>query len=187
MSEQHTMKSIRDRIPDCAKDLRLNLDALAKTESLTPVQLWGTAFSVALATQNDELVRSVAEEARAVLVEPAFTAARTAAALMGMNNVYYRSLHLLSNAEYASLPARLRMQGLATHGVAKLDFELWCLAVSAVNGCGRCLDSHEQELRKQGATAQQVQDALRISAVLAAVAGVLDSERALASAGSPGT
>lgn len=176
------MKTIRDRIPDCAKDLRLNLDALAKIESLTPQQLWGAAFAVALATRNDELVRSVAEEARAQLVEPAFSAARTAAALMGMNNVYYRSLHLLSNQEYASLPARLRMQGLVTHGVARLDFELWCLAVSAVNGCGKCLDSHEQELRKQGASALQVQDALRIASVLAAVAGALDSERALASA-----
>lgn len=175
------MKTVRDRLPDTAKDLRLNLDALAKIESLAPQQLWGTVLAVALATRNDELVRAAAEEARDKLSEPAFAAARTAAALMGMNNVYYRALHLLSNQEYASLPARLRMQGLATHGVAKLDFELWCLAVSAVNGCGRCLDSHEQELRKQGATALQVQDALRIAAVLAAVAGALDSERAFAS------
>ena len=176
------MKAIRDRIPDHAKDLRLNLDALAKIESLTPQQLWGTALATALAARNDELVRAVADEARPQLSEPAFAAARTAAALMGMNNVYYRTLHLLSNPEYGQLPARLRMQGLATHGVEKLDFELWCFAVSAINGCGKCLDSHEHELRKAGASAQQLSDAIRIASVLHAVAGVLDSERALASA-----
>jgi lipoyl-dependent peroxiredoxin subunit D len=178
------VQTIRDRIPEYAKDLRLNLDALAKIETLTPLQLWGSALASALATRNDELARAVAEEARAHLPEPAFTAARTAAALMGMNNVYYRALHLLSNAEYGNLPARLRMQGLANPGlpgnVERLDFELFCLAVSAVNGCGRCLDSHEHELRKRGATALQVQDALRIAAILHAVAGVLDGERALA-------
>ena len=173
------MQAIRDRIPDSAKDLRLNLDAISKSESLTPVQLWVVALASALATRNEDLARAVAGEARAHLDERAFEAARTAAALMGMNNVYYRSLHLLSNQEYGSLPARLRMQGLANPGLERVDFELACLAVSAVNGCGKCLDSHEHELRKRGATALQVQDALRIAAVLFAIAGVLDTERAL--------
>jgi len=174
------MKAIRDRIPDYAKDLRLNLDAIPRVESLAPRQLWLVALASALATRCDELVRAVAEEARTHLDEPAFQAARTAAALMGMNNVYYRATHLVSNPEYASLPARLRMQGIANPGVDRLDFELACLAVSAVNGCGRCLDSHEDELRKRGASTLQVQDALRVAAILAAIAGVLDGERALA-------
>ena len=174
------MKTIRERIPEHAKDLRLNLDALQKIESLSPRQTWGAALASALAARNDELVRAVAEEARAHLDAPAFAAARTAAALMGMNNVYYRATHLVANPEYRQLPARLRMQGLAAPGVDRLDFELWCLAVSAVNGCGQCLDSHERELRQRGASALQVQDALRIAAILHAVAGVLDGERALA-------
>ena len=173
------MQSIRERIPEYAKDLRLNLDALTKVESLSPVQLWGTALASALAARNDELVRAVAEEARARLDDAAVNAARTAAALMAMNNVYYRALHLLSNAEYGNLPARLRMQGIANPGVDRLDFELFCLAVSAVNGCGKCLDSHEQELRKRGASALQVQDALRVASILHALAAVLDGERAL--------
>lgn len=178
------MQTLRDRIPEYAKDLRLNLDALQKIDSLTPAQLWGSALAAALATRNDELVRAVAAEARTHLTEPVFTAARTAAALMGMNNVYYRSLHLVANAEYGSLPARLRMQGLATHGAEKLDFELFCLAVSAVHGCGKCLDAHEHEVRKRGASALHVQDALRIASVLHAIAGVLDGERALATVAS---
>jgi len=181
------MKTIRDRIPEYAKDLRINLDALAKVESLSPRQLWGTALACALAARNDELVRAVTVEAQPHLGEEGLNAARTAAALMGMNNVYYRFTHLVSNPEYATLPARLRMQALGNPGVDRLDFELWCLAVSAINGCGKCLESHEQELRERGASALQVQDAIRIASILHAIAGVLDGERALAVQPSPST
>ena len=176
------MQAIRERIPDHAKDLRLNLDALGKIESLSARQLWGTALASAIAARNDELLRAVDGEAKKHLDEAALAAARTAAALMGMNNVYYRALHLVSNKEYGALPARLRMQGIANPGIDRVDFELACLAVSAIHGCGSCLDSHEQELRKRGATALQVQDALRIASILHAVALVLDGERALAPA-----
>jgi alkyl hydroperoxide reductase subunit D len=97
-----------------------------------------------------------------------------------MNNVYYRAVHLISNAEYGEIPPRLRMQAIANPGVDRTDFELWCTAVSAVNGCGKCLDSHERELRQRGVGAQAVVDVLRIAAILHAVACVLDGERALA-------
>jgi alkyl hydroperoxide reductase subunit D len=126
-----------------------------------------------------QVVKAV--EAAAVaggLSEEARTAAKAAAAIMGMNNVYYRSLHLLSNPEYRTLPARLRMNVLANPGVEKVDFELWSTAVSAVNGCGMCLDSHEAELKKHGVQAQQVQAALRIAAVVNAVSRVVQAETA---------
>jgi alkyl hydroperoxide reductase subunit D len=99
---------------------------------------------------------------------------------MGMNNVYYRALHLMHNQEYRTLPARLRMNVIANPGVDRVDFELWCTAVSAVNGCGMCLDSHEEELRKRDFSATQIQAALRIAAVVNAAAGVLRAESALA-------
>jgi alkyl hydroperoxide reductase subunit D len=72
------------------------------------------------------------------------------------------------------------MNVLANPGVAKADFELWSLAVSAINGCGMCLDSHEAELKKHGVPAQQVQAALRIGAVVNAVSRVLEAETAIA-------
>jgi alkyl hydroperoxide reductase subunit D len=99
---------------------------------------------------------------------------------MGMNNVYYRAIHLASNKEYGTLPARLRMNVLANPGVEKVDFELWSTAVSAVNGCGMCLDAHEAELKKHGLTAQQIQAALRIAAVVNAVSRVVAGEVAAA-------
>jgi alkyl hydroperoxide reductase subunit D len=66
--------------------------------------------------------------------------------------------------------------------VEKVDFELWSLAVSAVNGCGMCIDSHEKILRDAGVTAEAIQAAVRIASVVHAVAAVLDGERALGQA-----
>ena len=97
---------------------------------------------------------------------------------MGMNNVYYRSLHLLSNPEYRTLRAGLRMNILANPGVEKVDFELWSTAVSAINGCGMCLDSHEAELKKHGVPAVQIQAALRIAAVVNAASAIARAEAA---------
>ena len=102
-----------------------------------------------------------------------------AAAIMGMNNVYYRALHLMKNQEYTTIPARLRMNVLANPGVEKMDFELWATAVSAINGCGGCLDAHEGVLRKHGVPATQVQAALRIAAVVHAASRIVASETAL--------
>ena len=69
---------------------------------------------------------------------------------MGMNNIYYRFLHLVEDGEYQTMPARLRMNVIGNPGIDKLDFELISLAVSAVNGCGLCVTSHEQKLREEG-------------------------------------
>jgi alkyl hydroperoxide reductase subunit D len=93
---------------------------------------------------------------------------------MGMNNIYYRFLHLVEDSEYQAMPARLRMNILANPGIDKLDFELLSLAVSAVNGCGLCISSHEKKLRAHGYTREMIQSAVRIAATVHAVAGVLE-------------
>jgi alkyl hydroperoxide reductase subunit D len=107
-------------------------------------------------------------------------AARSAAAIMGMNNVYYRFLHLVEDDEYAKLPARLRMNVIGSPGVPKADFELISLAVSAVNGCGKCVTAHERVLRQHEVSREAVQSAVRIASVIHAVASVLDYESARA-------
>ncbi len=103
-------------------------------------------------------------------------AARAAAAVMGMNNIYYRFLHLVEDPEYQQLPARLRMNVLGNPGIDKVDFELLSLAVSAINGCGTCVASHERQLRQHGLSREAVQSAVRIAATVHAVAGVLEFE-----------
>ena len=97
-------------------------------------------------------------------------AAKAAAAVMAMNNVYYRFLHLSGDESYSKLPARLRMNRLASPAAGKLDFELYSLAVSAVNGCETCVQAHEQVLIKGGLSETQVHDAVRIAAVVNAAA-----------------
>ena len=174
--------TLKERLPASAKDLKLNLGLLERGTKLDRLQLWGTAVASALATRQAELIRAIMGAARAELSEEELQAARVAAGLMAMNNVYYRFVHLVGDEEYGRMPARLRMQGLASHGIDPLAFELWSLAVSAVNGCGKCIESHERVVREKGASREVVQDAVRIAAVLAATAAVLDSERALAPA-----
>ena len=173
------LETIQAALPEYAKDLRLNLSALMRSEALSEQQLLGSLLATAMAAGDPELLRAVDAEVSARLSAEALRASRAAAAIMGMNNVYYRFVHLVGEPTYASLPARLRMQALANPGVEKVDFELWCLAVSIVNGCGQCIASHERTLRTAGASQAAVQEAARVAAVVHAVARVLSAERAL--------
>jgi len=174
-----SIDALREIIPAYAKDLSLNVSSLAAETILNDQQKWGCFVASAYAVGQPDVVRQINAQAEAAGVSAeALTAARAAAAIMGMNNVYYRSLHLLSNHEYRTLPARLRMNVIANPGVEKVDFELWCTAVSAVNGCGMCLDSHEAELKKRDVPAAQIQTVLRIAAVVNAVSRVIAAERA---------
>jgi alkyl hydroperoxide reductase subunit D len=175
-----SLDALKDRLPDYAKDLRLNLSAIATTAGLTPQQLWGTVLASAIAARNAEVTAAAAAEAARHLDGAALWAAKAAAAIMGMNNIYYRFTHLVASKDYASMPARLRMNVIANPGVAKLDFELWSLAVSAINGCGMCIDSHEREVLAKGATKDMVQNVVRIASIVHAVAATLDAEAAIA-------
>lgn len=178
-----SIESLKAALPDYAKDLKLNLSGIASTAGLTPQQLWGTALASAIASRNGEVLRAVAAEAAPHLSEAAVNAAKAAAAVMAMNNIYYRFTHLVSNKDYTTMPARLRMNVIANPGVEKLDFELWSLAVSAINGCGACVDSHERELLAKGGNKEMVQNAARIAAIIHAVAATLEAERELQTAG----
>ena len=175
-----TLDELRDRLPEYAKDLKLNLSSALRQPELTARQSWGAAMSCAAASHNGELLEAVASSARNHLDETAFQAALGAAAVMGMNNVYYRFLHLSSNQKYAGMRAGLRMNVIRTHGADPVDFELWCLAVSAINGCGACVDAHEKGLREKGLGEEAILASVRIASVIHAVARVLDAEAALA-------
>lgn len=173
-----SIDAIVDALPGHAKDLKLNYSSLVRQNTeLTPQQLWGTVVASAIAVRNDSLTAAALAEAARHISEQEIEAAKTAAALMAMNNIYYRFLHLSSNEKYATLPARLRMNGMRTHGVNPVDFELWSLAVSAINGCGTCVDSHEKTLRSKDVSEETVLAAVRLAAVLHAIGTVLDAEK----------
>jgi len=175
-----TLDTIRDAIPDYARDLRLNLGSVLTTSGapgLSEKQIWAVALASAIASRNGELTRDIEALAATHLDAAYVNGARAAAAVMGMNNVYYRFLHLVEDPEYAQLPARLRMNVIGNPGMDKVDFELLSLAVSAINGCGTCVASHERQLRKHELTRETVQSAVRIAATVHAVARVLESAK----------
>ena len=175
-----SLQNLRDQLPDYAKDIRLNLGALATEPALNEKQRAGTFIASALGARNAEVAAAITAEFAPRLDAKELAAAQAAAAVMAMNNVYYRFLHLVGNEEYGKLPAKLRMNAIATHGIPRADFELWCLAVSAINGCGSCIASHERAVREAGMSAEQVQAAVRIAGAVNAAAAVLDAEAATA-------
>lgn len=176
-----SIENIKNIIPDYAKDIKLNLSSLAADETLNQQQLWGTFFASALASKNDFVIAQIEAVAKENLSSDAMEAVKAAAAIMAMNNVYYRFVHLVSNKDYHTMPAKLRMNIIANPGVDKKDFELWSLAVSAINACGMCIDSHEAQLVKEGVSKEEIQTAVRIAATIHAVSAVLTGEQAMAS------
>jgi alkyl hydroperoxide reductase subunit D len=174
-----SIETLKSAIPEYAKDIKLNLGSLAMDATLTPQQRAGTFIASALAARNAAVTQAIVAEFGPALSPEALTAAKAAAAIMAMNNVYYRFVHLVGG-DYANMPAKLRMSVIGKPGVEKADFELWSLAVSAVNGCGMCMEAHEKVVRHGGLSQEHVQTAVRIASVVQAVAAVLEGEAALA-------
>ena len=167
-----SLKEFADTQPDFAKDLRLNVSSILNDQLLGDQRKYGLLLATAHGTGHRPLVAAVEAEVEGRLSAEAANAARAAAAVMAMNNVYYRFVHLSSNPVYGTLPAKLRMNVIGNPGIDKADFELFSLAVSAMNGCGMCIDSHERVLQQHGVKAEHIQTAARIAAVLKAVATV---------------
>ncbi|MBO6085223.1 MAG: carboxymuconolactone decarboxylase family protein [Acetobacter sp.] len=172
-----SIDSLKDRIPDYAKDLRLNLGSLLNDVTLSTQQRAGTFIASAIASRNNDVTQAVVAHFRKDLSDEAFAAAQSAAAIMGMNNIYYRFVHMVGG-DYAKMPAQLRMNVIKDPGIEKIDFELWCLAVSVINGCDLCVNSHEKVVRAQIGS-ESVQTAVRIAAITHAVAVTLQSVDAL--------
>ena len=162
-------------LPDYAKDLKLNISSLLGEPGFTPQQKYGLLVATAHASGYGPLISAAEHEAGAHLTPEAMTAAKAAASIMAMNNVYYRFVHLASNKEFGTLPARLRMNVIGAPGIEKVDFELFSLAVSAINGCGMCIDAHEKVLRDHGIAITTIQAAVRMAAVVNALAKTLQA------------
>jgi alkyl hydroperoxide reductase subunit D len=176
-----SLETLRNALPASAKDIKLNLQTVLQAESLSLAQRWGVAVASAVASRNPQLKAAVLEQAQREVDANVIEDASAAAALMAMNNVYYRFRHMVDKPSYQEKPARLRMNRLANPATSKLDFELFSLAVSAINGCETCVRSHEAAVVQGGLTEDQVHDAVRIAATIHAAAVALEIET------SPGT
>ena len=167
-----SLKEFSETLPDYAKDLRLNMSSLLSDQLLGDQRKYGLLLACAHGTGYKPIVEAAEAEVAGKLDEAYAKAARAAAAVMAMNNVYYRFVHLASNPVYGTLPAKLRMNVIGAPGIDKADFELFSLAVSAQNGCGMCIDSHEKVLAQHGVKPETIQAAARMAAVMKAVATV---------------
>ena len=167
-----SLKQFAETLPDYAKDIRLNLGSILSDQLMGEERKLALLLSCAHGSGYKPLVEAAEAEVAGKLSDQVAYAARGAAALMAMNNVYYRFVHLTSNPEYGTMPARLRMNFIGSHGIAKEDFELFSLAVSAINGCGMCIDSHERVLQQHNVKSETIQAAARIGAVMKALATV---------------
>ncbi len=170
------LNQLREQFPDAARDIKINITNVIAPGALNAAQAWGVAMSTAYAARNEKLIKAVHSDAKMAGIDDAvLDDAKAAAILMGMNNVYYRFRHLVGKEEYSQKPARLRMLRLSQVATNKIDFELFCLAVSAVNNCETCIKSHEAVVIEGGLTTDQVHDAVRIGAVINAAAIALET------------
>ncbi|HEY3797280.1 MAG TPA: carboxymuconolactone decarboxylase family protein [Caulobacteraceae bacterium] len=175
------LRSLIEALPPYASDIALNFGSVVAETLLTDQQKWGCLVASAHAVATPAVVKAVeAAAGEAGLSVEAMTAAKGAAAIMAQNNVYWRALDLLKNQEYRALRARLRMRIASNPGAPKDDFDLWCVAVSAIHGCPDCLDAHEGALRERGMDPTRIQTALRIAAVVHAATRVMAAEAAAA-------
>ncbi|MFZ2512660.1 MAG: alkyl hydroperoxide reductase [Gordonia sp. (in: high G+C Gram-positive bacteria)] len=164
-----SIDNLKGALPEYAKDLKLNLGSLARTTVLGDELLWGTLLSTAAATRNATVLREIADEAADNLSAEAYNAALGAASIMGMNNVFYRGRGFL-DGKYDDLRPGLRMNIIGNPGVDKASFELWSLAVSAINGCEHCVGAHENVVREAGLEREQVFEALKAASIIQGVA-----------------
>lgn len=174
-----TLASLREQLPEAAKDIKLNLQSVLSGGPLTAAQRWGVVVATALTARQPELSRVLVQEARQEAGDAVVEDAVAAAALMGMNNVFYRFRHRIGKEEYGEKPARLRMNRLVKPATNRPDFELFSLAVSAINDCETCVRAHEQAVIEAGISADAVLDAVRIAATVYGAAVALEAGAAL--------
>jgi len=169
------LNALKERIPDYAKDIRLNLDGVLARSSLDTADALGAALAAAYAARSKTIVDAI--RGSGALSEVDVNAALSAAALMGMNNVWYPYVEMAHDEDLKTQRAELRMNAYATHGgVDKKRFELFSLAASIVGKCHFCVASHYKMLKENGLSAQQLRDVGRIAAVITAASNVLAAE-----------
>ncbi len=161
------LTAIKNEIPDWAKDIRLNLDGTIARSSLKPADAVGVALAAAFAAKNPFLI----EQFKSGLSDEDANGVLTAAALMGMNNIWYPYVEMTGDSQLKTLPPLLRMNAYSSHGgIEQERFELFALAASIVGKCHFCVKSHFDNLKKAGFSIEQLRDAGRIAAVVNAAA-----------------
>ena len=164
--------NIKESIPDHSKDIKLNIDAVINRSGLDLIDAHACALAAAIASGNGELAFEIQMNGP-LMSAVEREAAKTAASLMGQNNVWYPFVEMAGDEGMKGLPAGLRMNAYATHGgVSKKKFEMYSLAASIVGKCHFCVKAHYDTLKKEGMTTQELMSVGRIAAVVTAIGKV---------------
>ncbi len=150
------------------KDLKLNVSGVLNANNITKKESYLLALSVAVNEKNQPLItafEALAQKQGATVEEIGET--HGCASIMGVNNIFYRFRHYMHDNEYYSKqPAGLRMSIMMNPAMGKELFELMSLVVSAVNGCERCVVSHEHSVKEHGADEPRIYNAMRLAGVI---------------------
>ncbi|MCB0272906.1 MAG: carboxymuconolactone decarboxylase family protein [Bdellovibrionales bacterium] len=166
------MENIKNKIQEFAKDTKLNLSSVLSEEGaqgLTQKEIMGVALSCALALKNQEITNEILQTFGDLFSDDDLYGIKASVSLMAMNNIYYRFVHLCGNESIAKMPAKLRMNVMRDPKISKKEFEMYCLSVSIINGCGMCIASHIHSLQKLETSDEAVQSVARIASVINAL------------------
>lgn len=156
------------------RDLKLNFSSTLSSEHLTAREIALLGVSISVNDRNKTLLgffKEFAKENEVSAEEIAEAAA--CASLLASNNVFYRFRHFTQKEKYSQIPARVRMQIMMKPVTGKEFFELMSLAISAVNGCEMCVNSHEDSLIKLGTTEERIFDAVRMASIITATGKII--------------
>jgi alkyl hydroperoxide reductase subunit D len=151
------------------RDLRINLKNTLSSENFNLKEAYMIALAIAVNEKHKILIDSFTAFAKQNGATDADIAEVYAcASTLAINNVYYRFKHFIkgSNENYQSMPAGIKMNVMMSPIIGKELFELISLAVSAVNGCESCVNSHEESVRKYGTSEKRIFDAIRLASVV---------------------
>ena len=163
------VEQVKESIPDHSKDIKLNLDSVMNRSGLDEIDAHACAFAAALAAGNGDLAFEISMNGPLMGTDER-EAAKTAASLMGMNNIYYPFVEMTEDPDLKGLPPGLRMNAYANHGgVSKKKFEMYALAASIVGKCHFCVKNHYDVLKKEGMTVTELQAVGKIAAVVGAI------------------
>ena len=167
------IKELINTFPDYAKDIKLNYSKILNEDILNKKQLYSTILISSLTTQLNSLKDAALEETKEFIDEELMEDVYGAYSIMSMNAIYYRFTHLSSENDYFTMPANLRMQYLSRFKINKSDFEMLCLAVAIIIGCGKCINAHENILRENNISKLHIQTVARIASIVNSIANVI--------------
>jgi alkyl hydroperoxide reductase subunit D len=164
---------LNENLPEYAKDIRLNLDAVINRSSVDPDHALYLSIAAAFATGNSKLLTFLVSNATDEVEK---NAALSAGAIMAQNNVWYPYIEMADDANLKGLPAQLRMNAITSHGgTTKGKFESYSLASSIIGKCHFCVKAHYETLKQEGYSVEQLRDIGRIAATINALSKILSA------------